>query len=191
MKLFSWGVLAVMTVGLSSQPFSCFPRMKSTPSIKPYERPMPTEPRGTVPFAQDTASPVRVDTLATAAGPLPPTPVNTQTGAVYYTYYCQMCHGSEGKGDGNVGHSYVPTPPPLDTAAVQGMTEEQLVRAMLVGPGHELVLAHTVAPARRRYIAVYLRSRSRGVGRGHSPVVPTAGHTKVTATEGRRLVLRP
>ncbi len=160
MRGYTWGLVSVLAVGVSSQPFSCFPRMRSTPSIKPYERVMPTAPRGTVPFAQDTPSPQRIDTLATRARPVPATAENIATGGVYYTYYCEMCHGPGGAGEGSVGHSYVPRAPALNTARVRGMGEEQLVRAMLTGVGHSPVLSSTVAPERRGYIGVLLRSLS-------------------------------
>ena len=44
MKLHTWGLVAVIAVGTTTQPFSCFPRMKSTPSIKPYQQRMPDTP---------------------------------------------------------------------------------------------------------------------------------------------------
>lgn len=158
MRYASWAMVGVVALGVSTQPFACFPRMKSTPSLKPYERQMPAQPRGTVPFAQGVESPQGTDILATAARPVPATPENMQTGGVYYEYYCAMCHGPGGGGDGTVGHSYVPPAPALNTSKVQALSDAELVKAMLTGVGHEPVLAHTVAPERRGYMIVYLRS---------------------------------
>ncbi len=159
MKFFSWGMVAAISIGVTSQPFACFPRMKSTPSIKPYMRTMPTQPRGTVPFAQGVDSPTGIATFASGPTSLPlATPENVQTGAVYYSYYCEMCHGVGGAGNGTVGHSYIPPAPALDTPKLQAMAEADLSKAMLTGVGHDPVLEHTVPPERRGYVILYLRS---------------------------------
>ncbi len=158
MKLYSVALLAVITVGVSSQPFSCFPRMKSTPSIKPYERRMPDMPQGTQPFAQDTPSPTRINVVRVTTNPVKPTPEATKLGEIYYGYYCQMCHGPRGDGNGTVGRSYVPPPPALDTAKVRALSDPQLAAAMVKGTGHDPVLSATVSAGRRWYLVTYLRS---------------------------------
>jgi hypothetical protein len=151
-KLHTWGLVAVIAVGATTQPFSCFPRMKSTPSIKPYQQRLPDTPRGAVPYAQGAAM------KPTAPVPkVPATAANVELGGVYYTYYCQMCHGEGARGDGSVGHSYTPPAPALNTARVRAMTDDELIRKMLSGIGHDPVLPSTVPRERRGYLVAYLR----------------------------------
>lgn len=161
MKLYSFALLAAISVGVTTQPFSCFPRMKSTPSIKTYEREMPEAPRDTQPFAQDTPSPTKINVAKLTANPVQPTPANLKLGEIYYGYYCQQCHGVSGRGNGTVGHSYVPEALALTTPKVQALSDPQLASAMVQGTGHDPVLASIVPPERRWYLVTYLRNLAR------------------------------
>lgn len=114
-------------------------------------------PAGTVPTTG------RLDTLTIqqsrlTKNPLPATAVNLKNGRIYYGYYCLMCHGDNGDGNGPVGQSYVPKPADLRSEAVRSMTDGQLYLAMLMGEGHEPVMIQTVAPAHRWPLVMYLRT---------------------------------
>ena len=85
-------------------------------------------------------------------------------GKVYYDYYCVFCHGDKGDGNGPVGESYVPVPADLRAAKIQAYADGELLRAMLVGTGHEPVLGRVVHPEHRWYLVLYVRSMT--VGRG-------------------------
>ena len=165
MKLYSVALLAAISVGVSAQPFSCFPRMRSTPSLKTYEREMPEAPRGAQPFAQNTPSPTKINVAKETANPVKPTRANLKLGEIYYGYYCQQCHGARGKGNGTVGHSYVPEAPALTTAKARAMSDPELALAMVQGKGHDPVLTSIVRPERRGYVVTYLRSLGSEPGR--------------------------
>lgn len=139
---------------------SCGPRMRIQPSIQPFERQMPDMPRGTVPTSG------RLETFTAeqsrlAANPLPNTPANLRNGRIYYGYYCLMCHGSKGDGNGAVGESYIPKPADLSSPAVAGLSDGELYQRMLVGVGHDPVMTQTVPPDQRWPIVMYIRTLAR------------------------------
>ena len=149
-------LLIIIAIGVTTQSFTCFPRMRDTPSILPYERRMPEMPVGTVPFAKDTPCPTSPNVAPSP--PIPSSPQSITLGSYYYQYYCQMCHGPGGNGNGSVGHSYVPIPPALATTRVKGMVATDLTKIMVTGVGHEPVMDTTVPDDRRWHIANYLQS---------------------------------
>ncbi len=126
------------------------PYMVEQPHVRAFQAPMPLPPEGTV--AVD-ASP-----LVPAEGFPPDTAESRSRGGVYYQYYCLFCHGANGDGRGPVAESYLPPPPDLRTPKVQSLSDADLLRAMLLGPGHEPVLAYTVRPAHRGYLVLYVRT---------------------------------
>ncbi|MFB3881558.1 MAG: cytochrome C [Armatimonadota bacterium] len=157
MKLWSLAMVAGIGLGLSTQPFSCFPRMRDTPSIKPFERQMPEMPERTEAFGAPTRPATRAE-AASLPNPVPSTSRSRELGRIYYGYYCQMCHAADGRGDGTVGRSYVPPPADLTGPRVQAMPEGELAFAMAAGEGHEPVLGPAVPWERRWYIVRHLRS---------------------------------
>lgn len=158
MKLLPLALLAAMGFGVSTQPFSCFPRMVDQPSVKPYEKRMPPAPPGQVPFSGPAAPELSAREAAGRRNPLPASAESVARGKLYYGYYCLMCHGENGRTPGPVGRSYVPTPTDLTSDRVRGMTDGALARAMVMGTGHEPVLASTVTVERRWHLVNYLRS---------------------------------
>ena len=181
MRSFAIALLAAMGVGVSTQPFSCFPRMSRQPSIKPFERAMPALPDNLVPFAAAPAFPETKEQAAGIPNPVQPTPQTIALGRIYYGYYCQHCHGPKARGDGAVARSYVPAPSDLTTPKVQAMTDGALCLAMVAGvghesPRHERVFEPTVALARRWHIVLYLR----GLG-GITNGLPGKGNRAVKA----------
>ena len=163
MRVFAIALLAAMGVGVSTQPFSCFPRMSRQPSVKPFERAMPSLPDNLVPFAAAPAFPQTKEQAASIPNPVQATPQAIALGRIYYGYYCQHCHGAKARGDGAVAPSYVPVPSDLTTPKVQAMSDGELCFATVSGvghesPRHERVLEPTVAVDRRWHIVVYLRT---------------------------------
>ena len=157
MKLWSLAMLAGIGFGLSTQPFSCFPRMRDTPSIKPFERQMPEMPAGVQAFGEP-ARPTTRQEAAAVPNPVPRSASSRDLGRIYYGYYCLMCHGADGRGDGTVGRSYLPQPTNLARPRVQAMSDGELAFAMAAGNGHEPVLDPTVTWERRWYIVHHLRT---------------------------------
>jgi hypothetical protein len=158
MRVLSLAALALVGFGVSSQPFSCFPRMRDQASIKPFEKEMPEVPANQVPFAGPNPLPLTEAEAARLANPVKPTADTISLGGIYYGYYCLMCHGQSGRGEGPVGQSYVPAPTDLTSPKMQGLADGALARAMVLGSGHEPVLESTVPLERRWYIIHYLRS---------------------------------
>ncbi len=157
MKAFPLLVFAAMTFGVSSQPFSCFPRMKSTPSIKTFEQKMPEMPASLESFGAPSRPRTKVE-AALLPNPAPDTPQARELGRIYYGWYCIQCHGASGRGDATVGVSYVPAPPNLTSKKAQSMSDGELAFAMAAGTGHAPVLDSTVPWEQRWYIVRYLRA---------------------------------
>ena len=159
-------VLAV--AGVYSYLLFTGPRMKDTqPNIRAYRAAMPLPPKGALPTTDPTAPIPTEEQAATMTIDLPATEQNIAAGHACYEYYCLACHGQTGDGRGPVGESFVPSPGDLRSDSVRKMTDGQLIRAMLTGPGHrpvltnigpEAVLQYTVLPAHRPYLVLYVRS---------------------------------
>jgi len=170
MKVFSVALVAALGLGVSSQPFSCYPRMRDQPSIKPFERAMPPMPDHLAPFAGPSPVTPTREQLARRPNPVKPTSEAVSLGRIYYGYYCAMCHGQGGAGDGLVGVSYVPAPTDLTSARVQHMSDGMLAWAMVAGAGHEPVLESTVPLDRRWHIALFLRTFAHRSAAPHASV---------------------
>ncbi len=169
MKLAPILLLAAVGFGVSTRPFSCFPRMFDQPSVKPFERAMPAAPPNQVPFAGPGAPALTAAEAAAMPNPVRVTAESVARGKLYYEYYCQMCHGVGGTAPGPVGESYVPPPLGLTSAKVAAMSDGALAYAMGRGMGHDPVLESTVPLDRRWCIVNYLRSLDPETrGRGHS-----------------------
>jgi hypothetical protein len=154
--------LAVLTCVLALAVFAYLlftgPRMWTQPNIRPFQARMPVIPKGSVPVVEGY-EPIPTEQQAKSLkNPLPKTPENYARGKVYYGYYCAFCHGQTGAGDGPVGYSYVPAPSDLRTKKVKSLSEGELVRAMLIGTGHEPVLQKVIPGEYCWYIELYARS---------------------------------
>ena len=158
MKHFSWLLLVAIGVSIGAGRVSCFPRMVNQPSLRPFEREMPAMPQNLVPFSGPAGLPSDPAQAAKVTNPVKPTPEAVTLGRIYYGYYCEMCHGARGDGDGAVGRSYIPKPSDLTSSKVQASPDGALALAMVTGPGHSPVLDSTVPLERRWYIVHYLRS---------------------------------
>jgi mono/diheme cytochrome c family protein len=133
----------------------CGPHMARQYALRPYKQLLPSMPAGTVP---ESSSPPAPGAPETQHNPLPATRATLQPGQRYYGYYCQHCHGEDGRGHTPVGDSYNPRPTDLTTPAVQALTDGELYHRMLTGVGHDPVLSATVPPERRWYVVSFVRS---------------------------------
>lgn len=136
---------------------SCGPHMVEQASIHTYQRRMPSMPSGTAPIGGREAS-LTLRQSKLPKSPLPATQANLEDGRVYYGYYCLMCHGEMGDGNGPVGVSYPVRPTDLSSTRVRGMSDGQLYYAMLHGLGHDPVMEETVLPEQRWALVIYLRT---------------------------------
>ena len=102
----------------------------------------------------------RAAAVRTRHNPLRATRENLENGRIYYGYYCLMCHGERGDGNGPVGESYDPKPIDLGSSAISVMTDGQIYLGMLTGPGHDSVIIQTVPPDQRWPLVMYVRTFS-------------------------------
>jgi mono/diheme cytochrome c family protein len=137
------------------------PRMRTQSNVRAYQVEVPPMPAGAVPAGTPDAAPNgKAPTAEAAAGTTNPVPASEESvarGKVYY-HYCVFCHGDTGDGNGPVGQSYVPKPADLRTPKIVGYSDGQMLRAMLVGVGHEPVLEKVVPDEHRWSLVNYLRT---------------------------------
>ena len=133
------------------------PRMQYQQKIGPYQAAFPPSPKGSVPVRNPVPAMPTTREAQLLVSAVQPTAKNLSAGRVYYGYYCVFCHGSAGDGRGPVGESFIPEPADLRSAKVQALSDGELLRAMLTGPGHEPVLARVVPEASRPYLVLYVR----------------------------------
>jgi hypothetical protein len=133
------------------------PEMKDQPHIRAYQAVMPPTPEGSVPLRNPAATMPTTQQAQELVRGLPASDESIARGKVYYRYYCVFCHGDAGDGRGPVGESYVPPPADLRTAKARGLSDGELLRAMLLGVGHEPVLARVVPELHRPYLVLYVR----------------------------------
>lgn len=136
------------------------PRMRTQPSILPYQAVMPLAPLNSVPLIDPVPSLPSTQVVSGSQLSLESTRENLARGKVYYQYYCLFCHGERGDSNVPVGESYVPVPASLRNNKFQRYSDEQLLYAMLTGTGHEPVLARVVSPEYRKYLVLYIRQFS-------------------------------
>jgi hypothetical protein len=145
-------------VGVCAYLMMAGPRMYDQTHIRAFQATLPPMPEGVVPMTDPSFHAPTSAEAAAMKNPFPDTPDNRERGKVYYGYYCAFCHGDKGDGNGPVGESYVPVPADLRTARVRAMADGELLRASLVGTGHEPVLGRVVHPDHRWYLMLYVRS---------------------------------
>jgi mono/diheme cytochrome c family protein len=156
------GVVVVLVCGLAAAAVALYlmfagPRMRTQIKLVPYQAVMPAMPSGVVPVVARPSTVPSEESVPQLRNPLPATQQTIENGRVYYGYYCVFCHGADGRGDGPVGRSYVPTPTDLRSPRVIGLSDGALCRAMLTGAGHEPVLGYVIDPKTHWYLVSYMR----------------------------------
>lgn len=136
---------------------SCGPHMITQPSIAPYSARMPVMSSRSVPVSGSMKQ-ITLQQSRLTSNPIPRTKQNLESGRIYYGYYCLMCHGDRGRGDGPVGVSYQPKASDLTTVRVFSLSDGEIYRRMLKGTGHDPVMEETVQPDERWPIVLYIRS---------------------------------
>lgn len=171
------GVLALLVIGLffyelfatgdwriNTRWYTSNPRMYVQPHYRTYQAVMPHPPPGALPRT-DVLSPLPTAEQARTLATRPATADDLAAGRTCYQYYCVSCHGPAGDGHGPVGESFVPRPADLRTAKVRAMSDGELLRASLLGVGHEPVLEYTVLPEHRWYVVWHVRQLGGGANR--------------------------
>jgi cytochrome c553 len=155
--LFLLAAAVLVMVSAAAYLMMAGPRMYEQAHIREFQAVMPPAPAGSVPV-EDWPPPLPSSAEAAhQSSPLELTAANAARGRAYYSYYCLFCHGESGAGDGPVGESYVPRPADLRSAKIAAYSDGELLRASLLGTGHEPVLERVVRAQQRWYLVAYLR----------------------------------
>jgi mono/diheme cytochrome c family protein len=153
-------LLALASVIVAASLIFSGPHMRDQPSLRAYEEEMPLPPEGSVPVTPRPPWPPPAGVDAT--DPIPGGVGAAARGRVYYGYYCAACHGADAAGDGPVSRTFVPRPPDLRTSRVRALSDLDLLRAMLLGVGHEPVLRKAIAHDHAWAIVRYLQALDDG-----------------------------
>jgi mono/diheme cytochrome c family protein len=135
-------------------------RMWETPSVRPYEKPMPVMPAGVVPFNGGEAL-YRNRPGDQLAAPFDlGDPQTVARGARGYLLYCAQCHGTFHDGNGTVGQSFAPLPADLRSRRVQALAPGTIFKEISYGfpGGRQPPLATTISVPQRWQIVAYVRS---------------------------------
>jgi mono/diheme cytochrome c family protein len=138
-----------------------FGRMRETPAIRPYEKPILVMDSGTVPFVDPEAGYRFLEGTSLCSPLLPADTAVLSRGQVVYATFCQQCHGSHLDGNGTVGQSFSPLPPDLRSTRVQGLTDGVLFQHIsygIGGTGRQPALATTLRIGDRWSVVAYIKS---------------------------------
>lgn len=84
-----------------------------------------------------------------------------ERGAYVFAHYCQICHGAQGQGDGDVSKHGVPPPPPLRDGKSAKMKDGQLFHILTYGQGNMPSYAAQLSREDRWRAIVHVRSLQR------------------------------
>ena len=133
-------------------------RMRETPAVRPYEKPLLIMEAGTIPFGGGEALYRAVDDKKLKS---PLTNIDAaviENGKRGYLNFCYQCHGPRYDGNGSVGQSFAPLPTDLRSAKVQNASEGYLFKHMSYGGGRAPALATTITVKRRWEIIAFIKS---------------------------------
>jgi hypothetical protein len=150
-------LLSLMVAGALIYVMFINPHMRNQPKATPYRALIPPLPAQIMATEVVAAPEPPLELTPPGPNPLPDTEQTRRVGQVYYGYYCAFCHGKDGRGDGPVGLSYVPTPADLTAPRVRQLSDPALYRAMLAGVGHHPVLPYVILSEAPWYIVIYVR----------------------------------
>ena len=135
-------------------------RMRETPAVRPYEKPLLIKEAGLVPFTGGEAI-YRVSTGTEIYSPIDMTqPAIINRGKAVYLTYCAQCHGHNHDGNGTVGQSFAPLPTDLRSAKVQDSPAGVLFRNVSYGVpgGRQPPLHATITVEDRWRVVSYVKS---------------------------------
>lgn len=135
-------------------------RMRETPAVRPYEKPLLIMEQGVIPFEGGEAV-YRAADGKRLRSPFLKGDVNTaKQGETLYFTYCAQCHGRYHDGNGTVGQSFDPLPTDLRSVKVQTLPEGVLFKEISYGvpKGRQPPLATTIEVMDRWRIVAYVKS---------------------------------
>ena len=135
-------------------------RMRETPAVRPYEKPLLIKEVGLVPASGGEAI-YRVSAGTDIESPINMTqPDIIARGKGVYLIYCAQCHGHKHDGNGTVGQSFAPLPTDLRSAKVQDSPTGVLFKNISYGvpDGRQPPLHSTITVDDRWKVVAYLKS---------------------------------
>jgi mono/diheme cytochrome c family protein len=135
-------------------------RMRETPAVRPYEKPMLLMEKGVIPFEGAEAAYRAADGKRLKSPFVKGDPNSIKRGRALYSTYCAQCHGKYHDGNGTVGQSFHPLPTDLRSLEVQTLPEGVLFKEISYGVpnGRQPPLATTIEVMDRWRIIAYLKS---------------------------------
>lgn len=141
--------------------------MRNQPSVKPQEArvehsagSVPVSGTETIPPPKDIAELVQVRLRAgeELINPTRDNPESLNRGKQVYEVHCQLCHGSEGRGDGLVGLKFVPAPMDLTLDYVQLQPDGQIYFTISHGSIAMPYYRDTIAEDDRWHVVNYVKN---------------------------------
>ncbi|MGD8228515.1 MAG: c-type cytochrome [Desulfobacteraceae bacterium] len=135
-------------------------RMRETPAVRPYEKPLLIMEQGVIPFEGGEAVYKAADGKRLKSPFLRGDANTAKRGETLYFTYCAQCHGKFHDGNGTVGQSFHPLPTDLRSVKVQTLPEGVLFKEISYGvpSGRQPPLATTIEVMDRWRIVAYVKS---------------------------------
>lgn len=135
-------------------------RMRETPAIRPYEKPLLVMEAGTVPVVDPEAVYLAMSGREIQSPVLPGDTQAILAGQIVYATFCRQCHGRDHDGNGTVGQSFSPLPPDLRSIRVQGIMDGVLFQHISYGvkDGRQPALSTTLRISDRWNVIAYIKS---------------------------------
>jgi mono/diheme cytochrome c family protein len=127
--------------------------MADQPSIGYQEGPRLSPPEGAVPVQGLSVIPEEFP-----VNPVSSDDVSLQRGAILYSIHCQLCHGSQGHGDGPLAHYFDRTPQNLTSTQITDEFDGSVYLTILQGFGQMPSLAENLTPRERWDVINYVRT---------------------------------
>jgi mono/diheme cytochrome c family protein len=155
-----WIIFIVVVSSAMSLFCGCdYGRMKEQEALRTYKTEMPEMPPKTIPITGGLHV-LREANPEKLRSPVHFNQESVRRGSEVYGYYCVMCHGPRGDGNGTVGQSFYPLPTDLKNLQVQKQTDGKLFYTITFGLKRHPPLGFMITEADRWAIIHYIRSLS-------------------------------
>jgi len=155
---FVWAGYAALTAYDRYFPYG---RMRETPAVRPYEKPLLVMETETVSVADPEAGYRATEGCELRSPILPGDAEAIARGEVVYGTFCRQCHGREYDGNGTVGQSFAPLPMDLRSSRVQELADGVLFQHISYGVGsggRQPALATTIRIDDRWRVIAHIKS---------------------------------
>jgi len=127
--------------------------MENQLSFDYQEGPRLLPPEGAVPVQGQSVIPEQFPENTVASDD-----VSLQRGAILYSIHCQLCHGSQGHGDGPLAHFFDRTPQNLTAEQISDEFDGSVYLTILQGFGQMPSLAENLTSRERWDVINYVRT---------------------------------